>query len=699
MELKKEQILNLFLKGGGFFEKIEGFEYRKEQIALIEKIIEVFNTNKYLIAEAGTGTGKSLAYVLPSVFLGEKVIISTNTKALQDQLFLKDIPLLEDILEKKISVGLAKGKGNFICLRRQRGYLEDLAKFNSEEIEYLNEMKKGVEGTEKEYEDMPRGLFSKISCDDVCQRKNCSHFEECFYYKNKKKLQAADVIVCNHHLLACDLALRESSENFETSLVLPAANYLVVDEAHNIEDIFIKSFTSSLSKKGLEWIFSRLYSVKSKQGVIAKLHQNSDDLNIDDRQKFNEIVKFFVDDFESRLMAMIYNFNQVADYIKKIGESRFSTKYRVKPSIAKSQRWIIAVVNKLHNIDAELISILTKLEMMGSLVSLKSDNDEKNGFLLLEFEKIRTSIEKFSSLIGRFVDCEADRDVRWIEVFDETNNIKFNITPIDISQHLNNTLYHIFRSVVFTSATLSTNKNFDYISKKLGLTLLEEETRDSIILDSPFDYKKNSSIIIPKISENPNSKDYTKRVSPIIKDFCLELGGKTFVLFTSFSMLTSVFTQIKNDLIRSGITPLSQAEHNKETLVEKFKKMDKSVLFGTSTFWEGVDIRGDQLQCVIIPKLPFMVPSEPIVEAKMEMIEEQGGTSFFDFMLPEAAIKLKQGFGRLIRSKVDRGVVVFLDNRLYSKGYGKQLLNSLPDSPVVVDSFHKCLESFKNFFK
>jgi len=683
-------------EGGEFSKAIPDFEHRTTQIDLLKSICEVFNADHHLIAEAGTGVGKSLAYLLPSIYYkkDEKILISTNTKALQDQLFEKDIPSILETLQVPLKVGLAKGKNNFLCIKKTKDYLDHLEDFANEEIEYLPYMEPTKEGIEIEYPDMPVGLWRKVCATDVCTRKKCAYFEGCYYFKNKKDVAASDIIICNHHLLTCDLSLRSQSENYKNSIVLPVCTKLIIDEAHNFEDIFIKNFTKTFSRKGILHVLAMAYSIKSKKGLLPKLKKNASKISLNiDEITFEELIQ--------NLIGLITinsddTLEYVYRYIKSFDSKNPEVRYRLKKVVASSPRWFSAVGKYLESLANELIKIGTKFEIILTHVEGAKDNhDDSTELLLVESKKLKDSILGMGALAERYNGFDRDKDVRWIETFKE--NVSFNISPLDIATILRDGLYPNFSSVVYTSATLTFDRKFTHINRRLGLHYLPEEKFKEKLLDSPFDYEKNALILTPMVKNDPNSRDFVPEVAEYMKDICLHLEGRTFILFTSFYMLNDCYRKIQADLRSAGITPLSQAVDNKSTLVERFKKTDKAVLFGTSTFWEGIDIKGDKLQCIIIPRVPFQVPTEPIVEAKMEVIEEQGGNSFMDFMLPAASIKLKQGFGRLIRSKVDTGTVWFLDSRINKKSYGRKFINSLPPAPRITNTFATCFEKFKEF--
>lgn len=697
--IDKNQVLDLISETGKFSTYIPGFEYRKEQQQLLEKIIDAFNEKKILVSEAGTGVGKSLAYLLPAVFSQDKkVIISTNTKALQDQLFLKDIPLIQEVLggDDEIKCALAKGKNNYLCLKRA-DYMEHLNDFAPDEINYLQELPQTKDGVNIEYEDIPPTLWEKICCDDICTSKKCKFYQDCFLMKAKAKIQEAKIVICNHHLLTCDLAVRSETDNYQTDLVLPNSKKLIIDEGHNFEDIFIKNFTQEVSKKGIHRFLLLLYNQNKSTGVLVRLEKS---LNLFDLNESDVVIEKRISDLKTQIVEKIEIidtlFGDIYAYAKNFAKGGMEVRYRVKPEIAESVRWKKIISEKLLQISNHLLSIATELELLKNDVGdAQNKEDDFSSQLQLEFDKCYKSMISSRIKIDSFLSIGADKNLRWIETYKE--NIKFNITPIDISELLENSLYPNYETVVYTSATLSTNKDFSFFEKKLGINRLDPSIRETILVQSPFDYQNHSLFILPDIQEDPNNPAFTSIISEYIKKICLQIKGRTFVLFTSFAMLNKVHSSIQKDLKSHHITCLSQSEHSKETLTEKFKKLDKAVLLGTSTFWEGVDIQGEKLQCVIITKLPFMVPDDPIVEAKMDFIEAQGGNSFTDYMIPEAAIKLKQGFGRLIRSKRDYGSVWCFDNRVTRKAYGKKFINSLPPSKQVISTFDKCFDTFKTF--
>lgn len=691
------EVCSLIQPGGEFSKQVPGFEHREEQVKLVEKIVDAFNNQKILVAEAGTGVGKSLAYLLPAFFSGDrKVIVSTNTKALQDQLFYKDVPAIIKVTGLNVTVALAKGKNNFICLKKA-DYMDHLVDFNSQEVDYLQNLKQTAEGTSLEYEGMPEGLWEKVGCDDICTHNKCKHFSNCYLFKARKKVQDADVVICNHHLLTCDLALRNETQNYQSDLVLPSSKKLVIDEAHNFEDVFIKNFTKEVSRKGVSRALSMLYNQAKGTGALAKLEKSLEKFRLEVStivfEKRIEHLKTKVVEESSKIDE---NFKTVFSYISNFQKSGESLRMSIKPELGTSHSWKHQVNQKLISIASSLLGIATVFELLLANIN-EEQPDDFAATILAEISRSYKIIVSSQSRLDRFLQFASDKDLRWVEIYKD--NIKFNITPVDISLILKDSFYPNYESVVYTSATLSTNRTFDYIKKKLGIDYLADHEKSELLVDSPFNYKENSILFLPDIQVDPAHPSFADLVSTYVMKICSEINGRTFILFTSFSMLDKVFQATKSFLKSKGIVPLSQSENTKETLIEKYKSHNTAVLFGTSTFWEGVDIQGDKLQCVIITKLPFSVPTEPIVEARMKFIEDQGGNSFSDYMVPEAAIKLKQGFGRLIRSKQDFGSVWFFDNRVTRKGYGKKFINSLPDSRKVEAPFDRCFEVFSEFHK
>ncbi len=646
MELKE-----IFGPGGLIANQLNKYEFRSEQLDMAEVTSKAFADSSHLIVEAGTGVGKSFAYLIPAIDFAinnsERVVVSTNTISLQEQLINKDIPFLQQILPYEFKAVLVKGRSNYLCQRR----LENLITFERELFESKDEVDDLIrihqwsaeteDGSLSDLNPQPRmSVWNKVCSErDMCLGPAlCSHAKECFYQKARNKIANSHILVVNHHLLFSDLSLRKNVPGFS---VLPGYKYLVIDEAHNIENAATEHMGISLSKFAVRHLLDLLCNRDKKGGLFIRLNAISMVELVDEARK--EAETFF-------------------DDVQKWAEDEKSGTKRIrKPKFVK-------------NI---LETPLKKLELALNelLPSAKSDEEEKE--IAAYIERCHKMREELDAVLNNSM----DDSVYWVEVNrDRYINITINSAPVSVAEELRPNLFDSMNSVILTGATLSTNQNFEYFKKRLGL----KNCRESI-LGSPFDYSKQVKIYIPKKMPEPqNNGAFVSAVIERSKYYIKLTEGKAFILFTSYKMMAEVYEVLKSWLDEQGIKSFVQGkELSRHAMLEEFKNDVNSVLFGTSSFWEGVDVQGEALSNVIVVKLPFSVPTHPIVEARIEDIKNKGGNPFMEYNLPEAIIKLKQGFGRLIRTKDDSGIVAVLDPRIITKFYGKSFINSLPKCEII----------------
>lgn len=643
----------VFRPGGLIAGKLEGYEHRPQQLKMAEAVSQAFAEANHLVVEAGTGVGKSFAYLIPAIDFAikasERVVISTNTISLQEQLINKDIPFLQEILPDPIKVVLVKGRSNYLCRRKLEGLIMfERGLFESrDEVDDFSRIQQWAkitkDGSRSDLEPQPKASVWNRVCSerDMCMGPTkCSHAKQCFYQKARNEMYNANILVVNHHLLFSDLALRKDSSGFS---VLPGYEYVIMDEAQNIENTATEHMGISLSNFGVRNLLDSLCHRDKKGGLFIRLEIPALGELVDAIRKQSD---FFFDSIETW-------FANESSGTKRIQKRNF-------------------VPNILDGDILELESVLKKLKP-----EAKSEEDEKeiDGYIA-RCGRLRDEID---SILGQTMDAS----VYWVEISrGRFKTIRLQTAPVNVSAELQPNLFDSMESVIMTSATLSTNLSFDYFRKRVGLNDCKE-----LILGSPFDYAKQVKIYVPPRMPDPrNTRDFVPAAIEKIKQYIQITHGKAFVLFTSYRMMDDVYDELDDWLADQEITAFAQGrDRSRHAMLEDFKEDIDSVLFGTSSFWEGVDVRGEALSSVIVVKLPFSVPTHPVVEARIEDIQARGGNSFMEYSLPEAIIKLKQGFGRLIRTKNDKGIVAILDPRIRTKFYGKWFLNSLPKCQIVLE--------------
>ena len=636
---------------------LDDYEFRPQQLHMAKAVADAFQAKEHLIVEAGTGVGKSFAYLLPAIALsietGEPVVISTNTINLQEQLIDKDIPFLRNLLPQPFKAALAKGRGNYLSRRRmdsllayERGLFE-----TRDEVEELQRIVNWVRTTQDgsradlEPQPMPEIWSRVVSDTDNCLRQKCPTFETCFYFKARAEIHDANLIITNHHLMFADWALRKENPN---AGVLPEYKYLIIDEAHHLEGIATEHANVEFSNARVKWFLDSLYNPQGKGGLLMRFKA--------------ERLTPLVDAARDSANAL---FTAIVEWLDASG----------------AKRWEAGITHRVERpdyvsnvLDSPLAQLETELKTLYD--SARNDDEQQEIFSYLRRSRtLRTDLDMMLSQTDP--DC-----VYWVETSTRgrATRIVLNATPIDVSEQLHTHLFEKLDSVVMTSATLSTNRNFDYFKKRVGITHCRE-----LLEDSPFNYREQVEIHIPRRMPDPrDDAAFMQSAITEIKKYLKLTHGKAFVLFTSYRMMDEVYASVRPFLDTLDIASFKQGDGISRTaMLTAFKADTNSVLFGTSSFWEGVDVRGEALSNVIITKLPFEVPTHPVIEARIRKIEERGGNPFMEFSLPEAILRLKQGFGRLIRTKQDKGIVVLLDSRVKTKFYGKQFLNSLPACRIV----------------
>lgn len=644
---KLPNLHDFFAPGGILSRSSLAFEHRKGQYEMARAIERAFKEKRHLIVEAGTGTGKTLAYLLPALRLArekqQRIIISTGTKNLQEQLFFKDVPFLESLLGP-LKVCYMKGRANYLC-RHKLYALRDNPLLNGlEEIDQFHHIAQWEKTTETgdraEIDALPEAsaLWQKLDArTEACLGQTCPDWERCFVTAMRRKALESDIIIVNHHLFFADLAIKQEAAGAPDAGILPEAAAVVFDEAHELEDVASNYFGLGLGT-----------------------------------QRFDELVR----DVELMLKAKHASTQAIESACATLKE-RARMFFGVLPMAAAGAGRMPftnreAFLEESGDHYTSVLNALTRLE--GELEHLKN---------VEEAPGLRRRAAEIRAHLAFLLESPDRNTVFWIErrAAGGVRNLArghanpvlhthLQATPIDVSELLTTTLFDSYSSVILTSATLTVSGGFDHIRNRLGLTSARE-----LVVPSHFNYERQALLYLPPNMPDPREPDFFEQAVERIRRVLEITSGRAFCLFTSYAQMRNVhdrlLAELPYPLLLHGTAP-------RHVLLQQFRETPNAVLFGTSSFWQGVDVQGEQLSCVIIDRLPFDVPTDPVVEARMKAIEEMGGKPFFDYQVPNAVITLKQGFGRLIRSLTDRGVLMLLDSRIQRQRYGRIFLESLP---------------------
>ena len=636
----------------GLLAKAKNFELRPQQQQMAGAIARALEEEQHLVAEAGTGVGKSLAYLVPAVLFTleqhKKAVISTHTINLQEQLLYKDIPILKKILPVEFEAALMKGRQNYLCPRRleralaQRGDL--FTGPEQTELERIGEWAaRTTDGTLSDLWFEPDAKVWTQVCSEahVCSKKSCGERGNCFYQRARKRLLAADVLVVNHTLLFMLLSGVEGFADDERGYIFPN-DFLILDEAHTVEQTASRQVGIGVSQYGLRAVVQRLYNVRTHKGLFT-VTRDGTGVSLA-AELIDEIDKFF-------------------QAIEQRCDFRKGREYRVRqPNVVGD-----TITGRLMALQARVAEVM------------KRQNDE---ILKMELQELGRRIANARGDIDTFLNQSAHEHVYWVERTGKAAQfLTLNAAPVDMAPVLRRLLFREGRSCIMSSATLSVGrKDLAYFRNRIGA-----EKAEPLQLGSPFNFERQMKMFLVRKMPDPREADYEMELARWIEHFVTQTNGHAFVLFTNYRAMQQLAERMADFFAERDLNLLVQgAGLPRSKMLQRFKTTPRSVLFGTDSFWMGVDVPGDALRNVIITRLPFAVPDHPLIQAKLETIIARGGDAFTEYSLPEAILKLRQGVGRLIRAKTDQGIVVILDNRIVTKPYGRAFMTALPDCPVEI---------------
>jgi DNA polymerase-3 subunit epsilon/ATP-dependent DNA helicase DinG len=671
--------------GGRVASAIAGYEHRAEQVEMLRAVTQAFNTPNHLLVEAGTGTGKSLAYLLPAAQFAaqndRRVIVSSNTINLQDQLFNKDIPDLQRILPLPFRAAILKGRSNYLCMRRlaafrrSRRLTPEQARVLAKVFAWLPTTRTG-DRAELLLINTDNDVWADLQATpETCPGDGCPFRKtgRCFFYRARGRAERAHIIVVNHALLLSDLAME--------SRILPEYDYVIIDEAHHLEEQATSQFSFEAGRAEVYAFFNALshQDAETPGGLVAQVPMLYSRNGVSDtaRTALGTAIREVETDIDRAAPRLYDLFNVLARFLEQHNPNgrsgtrrlydediRLTSGFRIQPD------WT-AVEIAWEGLSAGMNALLKDLQRLGDLVEgLGLDEDSERDALLQELRGQLQRGQEMRDGLDRILMDPSEEEIYWLSVGRNSEEITVHSAPLQVGPLLNERLFMEKSCVVLTSATLRTAGSFHFIEKRLNI-----EDPAELALDSPFDFKSSVLLYVPKDIPEPNQPNYQKTVQQALIDLCRATEGRALVLFTSNSQLRETYRAIQPALEDDEIVVLAQGvDGSRRQLLHNFRNTPRAVLLGTRSFWEGVDVVGEALICLVITRLPFSVPTDPIFSARAETFEDP----FNEFYLPEAILRFRQGFGRLIRSREDYGVVVVLDKRILTKPYGKTILRSLP---------------------
>lgn len=727
LEEHKNTVRRLLGPTGPIASSLPSYEYRPEQIQMADDVVDAISLGKHALLEAGTGTGKSMAYLVPCVIsakrLERRIVVSTNTINLQEQLVYKDIPFLRDHLGVEFNAALMKGRNNYICLRKVQNLcnepdslFEGEEGFERSELQALAEMIK-EQGTGSRSE-LPIPVTAEVwesicSEPDTCMRAKCPYRESCHYLAARRAAQDADILVVNHHLLLADLSVREAMETDPEVAVLPRYDYAVFDEAHHLPEIVHEYLGDSVTTTQIERTMRRLWRRApgrsrgkergSEAGALVRLRAalssvgqvsplaRSRALNLIDTSLVSSVERVLnlVSDLKAHLVKLV----------AEAAEEDQSSAVRLTEESVESPAFqeVLADSEKVSFVLEEVAAQLKEID--AHISPYEDDLDAVELGLCTEIKALSDRTAGFASVVKAVMRAPERSFVHWVERTGTAARISFSLksAPVEIGTRFVDSVLSRMSGTVFTSATLTVQGSFDYFKRSLGLTNLTEEVLIHRTIPSPFDFRRQVLLCVASSLPPPDAAEFHVQLPGALRRLLLASAGRAFVLFTSYSSMRSAAAECRPFLEEHGLRLLVQGEAGRHQLISAFRDDTSSILFGTDSFWEGVDVKGPSLSHVVIVRLPFRVPTEPLVQAKIEALASEGKDPFLQLSLPEAVIKFRQGFGRLIRSKDDTGAVTVLDSRLVQRGYGRAFMESIPECSTVLGTIDEIEDAVRRW--
>jgi ATP-dependent DNA helicase DinG len=713
--LSLEEIGRIFATDGMLGARLKGYEQRDEQVRMALSVAEAFNHDRIALVEAGTGTGKSLAYLIPAILWAvrnnQRVVVSTNTINLQEQLIKKDLPFLARNSGVEFKAALVKGRGNYVCLRKLENAEAEPSLFPdeaSEELTAIIEWSKSCQdGCRSDLSLIPRqSTWEEVCCEaDQCGRSRCKHFSRCFFYRARRESSSARVLVVNHALLLSDIVLRKET-GYDATAILPPFSRLIFDEGHHLEEVATSHLSLIISRSAILKQLHRLVPPKATRTGLLTVISNR--LGRDLPETMDALYTELSALLETHLLPKSHDLAHLAEQTMDFlalgleqqtdGASR-EQKLRITPAVEQKAFWqecrlrLRGLADGLNDYAQALRSLLQRC---GDIPEKLRDRLADQ---LLDINGIEGRLQSLADGLLFFI-SEATGYCRWLETIRSPRGGQARIcaAPLDVSGQVKETILDRINTVIVTSATLTVGGSFDYLKRRTGFALIPPERLTELRLSSPFDYLSQAFVAIPDDMPEPTAPGFDRALEERILQAVTISRGGAFVLFTSYDLLNRMYNRLAPDLARLGLAPHKQGESGRHTLLARFRTEQNAVLFGTDSFWEGVDVKGQALRLVIIARLPFQVPTEPVQQARAEQIQAEGRDPFREFSVPQAVIKFRQGFGRLIRSRDDHGAVLILDRRVTARGYGRIFLRSLPDTEVTTGDSGEIFARMAAFF-